>query len=43
MIPTDITETPTDLSVTDVDGEISLRELLVHMVEEYAGHNGHAD
>jgi uncharacterized damage-inducible protein DinB len=26
------------------DGEpISLRELLVHMVEEYARHNGHAD
>jgi uncharacterized damage-inducible protein DinB len=28
----------------DSDGEsISLRELLVHMVEEYARHNGHAD
>ncbi len=25
------------------DGEISLREVLVHMVEEYARHNGHAD
>ncbi|MFE9958266.1 DinB family protein [Micromonospora sp. NPDC005299] len=25
------------------DGEISLRELLVHMIEEYARHNGHAD
>jgi uncharacterized damage-inducible protein DinB len=24
-------------------GQISLRELLVHMVEEYARHNGHAD
>lgn len=24
-------------------GAISLRELLVHMVEEYARHNGHAD
>ncbi len=24
-------------------GPISLRELLVHMVEEYARHNGHAD
>jgi uncharacterized damage-inducible protein DinB len=23
--------------------EISLRELLLHMVEEYARHNGHAD
>jgi uncharacterized damage-inducible protein DinB len=28
----------------DSDGvELSLRELLVHMVEEYARHNGHAD
>ncbi len=28
----------------DSDGEpISLRELLVHMIEEYARHNGHAD
>jgi uncharacterized damage-inducible protein DinB len=25
------------------DARISLRELLVHMVEEYARHNGHAD
>jgi uncharacterized damage-inducible protein DinB len=36
----------TDLDVTGVDGDgepISLRELLVHMVEEYARHNGHAD
>jgi uncharacterized damage-inducible protein DinB len=35
-----------DLDVTgDIPGEgpISLRELLVHMVEEYARHNGHAD
>ena len=24
-------------------GQVSLRELLVHMVEEYARHNGHAD
>ena len=24
-------------------GQISLRELLVHMIEEYARHNGHAD
>jgi len=24
-------------------GEVSLREVLVHMVEEYARHNGHAD
>jgi uncharacterized damage-inducible protein DinB len=32
-----------DLSVTDPAGEVSLREVLVHMVEEYARHNGHAD
>jgi hypothetical protein len=35
-----------DLDVTgEIPGEgpISLRELLVHMVEEYARHNGHAD
>jgi uncharacterized damage-inducible protein DinB len=25
------------------DGPISLREVLVHMIEEYARHNGHAD
>ena len=25
------------------DGEISLRWILVHMIEEYARHNGHAD
>ncbi|NJC72864.1 DinB family protein [Planosporangium thailandense] len=25
------------------NGQISLREVLVHMVEEYARHNGHAD
>ena len=24
-------------------GPVSLRELLVHMIEEYARHNGHAD
>jgi len=36
----------TDLSFVGRDGEgeeVSLRELLVHMVEEYARHNGHAD
>jgi uncharacterized damage-inducible protein DinB len=36
----------TDLSFVGKDGgggPISLRELLVHMVEEYARHNGHAD
>ena len=34
-----------DLDVTGSAhrGQISLRELLVHMVEEYARHNGHAD
>ena len=35
-----------DLGVTGHNphqGEISLRELLVHMIEEYARHNGHAD
>lgn len=40
-----IAEAP-DLDVTGIDpwsGPISLRELLVHMVEEYARHNGHAD
>ena len=36
----------TDLSFVGHDGsgqELSLRELLVHMIEEYARHNGHAD
>ncbi len=36
----------TDLGFIASDGHgtgISLRELLVHMVEEYARHNGHAD
>jgi uncharacterized damage-inducible protein DinB len=36
----------TDLGFVAEDGggtPISLRELLVHMVEEYARHNGHAD
>ena len=32
-----------DLGLTDRDRQISLREVLVHMVEEYARHNGHAD
>jgi hypothetical protein len=27
----------------DQEGTISLREVLVHMIEEYARHNGHAD
>jgi uncharacterized damage-inducible protein DinB len=36
----------TDLGFIGRDGDgnpISLRELLVHMIEEYARHNGHAD
>jgi uncharacterized damage-inducible protein DinB len=36
----------TELDFVGADGEgnpVSLRELLVHMVEEYARHNGHAD
>jgi uncharacterized damage-inducible protein DinB len=36
----------TDLDFVGHDGDgnpISLRELLVHMIEEYARHNGHAD
>ena len=35
-----------DLGFADRDSEgepVSLRELLVHMIEEYARHNGHAD
>jgi uncharacterized damage-inducible protein DinB len=33
-----------DLIGQDGDGDsLSLRELLVHMIEEYARHNGHAD
>ncbi|MFE0517156.1 DinB family protein [Streptomyces sp. NPDC058964] len=33
------------LDVTGSDGEepVALREVLVHMIEEYARHNGHAD
>jgi hypothetical protein len=40
-----VAEAP-DLDVTgntSDQGEVSLREVLVHMVEEYASHNGHAD
>ena len=38
-----IAEHPLDY-VAEFDGNrVSLRELLVHMVEEYARHNGHAD
>ncbi|MEU9376786.1 DinB family protein [Streptomyces sp. NPDC048255] len=34
-----------DLSVTGTTGQkpMQLREVLVHMIEEYARHNGHAD
>jgi uncharacterized damage-inducible protein DinB len=32
-----------DTTAAGRDGPISLREVLVHMVEEYARHNGHAD
>ena len=35
---------PLDTTYTDADGdEVSLRFLYVHMVGEYARHNGHAD
>ena len=32
-----------DLRASPEDGTIALREVLVHMIEEYARHNGHAD
>jgi len=32
-----------DVTGTTEDGPFSLREILVHMIEEYARHNGHAD
>jgi uncharacterized damage-inducible protein DinB len=32
-----------DLEVAHGDGTVSLREVLVHMIEEYARHAGHAD
>jgi uncharacterized damage-inducible protein DinB len=35
-------EEQADLSVVGPDGD-SLREVLVHLIEEYARHNGHAD
>ena len=40
-----VAEAP-DLDVTGVDpylGEVSLRWVLIHMIDEYARHNGHAD
>lgn len=36
----------TDLEITGNDpwqGSVSLREVLLHLVEEFARHNGHAD
>ena len=35
----------TDLGITGDHGEgpVTLREVIVHMIEEYARHNGHAD
>ncbi len=39
-----VAEADFDLVATDSAGEaVSLREVLVHMIEEYARHNGHAD
>ncbi len=39
-----VRETDLDFVGKDSNGDpISLRELLVHMIEEYARHNGHAD
>ncbi|MCJ0875352.1 DinB family protein [Streptomyces sp. AP-93] len=40
------TERAPDLEVSGKDGwrgEVSLRWVLIHMIEEYARHNGHAD
>jgi uncharacterized damage-inducible protein DinB len=40
-----VAEAP-DLGITGYDpwqGPVSLREVLVHLIEEYARHNGHAD
>jgi uncharacterized damage-inducible protein DinB len=37
-----VAEAP-DFDVTDPKNEITLREVLVHMIEEYARHAGHAD
>ncbi|WP_222854314.1 DinB family protein [Fodinicola acaciae] len=33
----------TDLGFLGKDGKTALREVVVHMIEEYARHNGHAD
>jgi uncharacterized damage-inducible protein DinB len=32
-----------DDTITARDGEMSVRSVVVHMIEEYAQHNGHAD
>ncbi|WP_246281723.1 DinB family protein [Fodinicola acaciae] len=42
----DFVENAADLDVTGVDswrGKVSLRWVIVHLIEEYARHNGHAD
>jgi hypothetical protein len=38
----DYVESIDDLSYAG-DGDLALREVLIHMIEEYARHNGHAD
>ncbi|WP_079168037.1 DinB family protein [Streptomyces colonosanans] len=39
-----VAETPSlDITGTNGDESITLREVIVHMIEEYARHNGHAD
>jgi uncharacterized damage-inducible protein DinB len=47
VFASEFTDAASDLDVTgripDRDQEISLREVLVHMIEEYARHCGHAD
>ncbi|CAM3308606.1 Mini-circle protein [Stackebrandtia soli] len=32
-----------DMGMVDPKGEVSLRDVLIHLIEEYARHNGHAD
>ena len=32
-----------DVQAVAADGPISLRWIMIHMIEEYARHNGHAD
>ncbi|MGW7404748.1 DinB family protein [Streptomyces sp. NPDC054833] len=39
-----VAEAPSlDITGFDADEPVALREVLVHMIEEYARHNGHAD